>query len=331
MIEVEGLTKKFHDFTAVDHVSFTVDKGEIFGLLGPNGAGKSTVIRMLCTLLRPTEGKGKVAGFDILGQPSQVRKHIGLVTEKIILYDRLTAAENITLFGRLNHMPEQSIKQRSERWLKSLQMWEWRNSFVGTFSTGMKQRINITRALLHQPDVLFLDEPTLGLDPQTAWSIREFIRELSREGITIVLTTHIMVEAEMLCHRVGIIDQAKIAALGSPDSLKRIVSNSESRALDLEVHNLTQGLMSRISSLECVTSLVQKDSSQVRIHAAGDEALDRIIDAVRQEGDKIRAINSVEPTLEDAFLCLTGREIPDEATERAPSRSGHGWQKSRSR
>jgi len=164
MIEVDNLTKMFGKFTAVDHVSFQVKKGEIFGFLGPNGAGKTTVMRMLCTLLRPTEGNATVAGFDILKQPGRVREHIGLVAEKLILYDQLTAAENLTLFGRLNNLPEKEIKQETDKWLKRLHMEQWRNNQVGTFSTGMKQRINIARALLHHPDVLVLDEPTLGLD-----------------------------------------------------------------------------------------------------------------------------------------------------------------------
>jgi ABC-2 type transport system ATP-binding protein len=330
MIEIEELTRKFGNFIAVDRTSFKVSKREIFGLLGPNGAGKSTIIRMLCTLLRPSEGKAKVAGFDVVEQPSQVREHIGLVTEKVILYDRLTAMENLILFGRLNHMPEVLIKERSERWLKLLQMWDWRDKRIGTFSTGMKQRINIARALLHQPDVLFLDEPTLGLDPQTTRSIREFIQELSQEGITIVLTTHIMVEAEMLCHRVGIIDLGKIVALDTPTNLKRAISNDETTILDIEVLDLDSGLISKLKSLDCVTSLLQNDSYQIRIHARGEEAMDKIIDLVREEGKRIRAISSIEPTLEDVFLHLTGREMRDEAKEKIPSRRGRHWRRARS-
>lgn len=329
MIEVDGLTRKFGSLTAVNHVSFAVNRGEIFGLLGPNGAGKTTLIRMLCTLLRPTEGKGGVAGFDILKQASEVRQHIGLVTEKIILYDRLTAKENLALFGRLNHMPEALIKERSQRWLNLLHMEEWQDHKTGSFSTGMKQRINIARALLHNPDVLFLDEPTLGLDPQTTRSIREFIAELSREGITIVLTTHIMVEAEMLCHRVGIIDLGKIVALDTPAILKRVISNNETTILDLDVLNLSEELISRIRGLECVVSVTPKDSNQMRVHGKGNEALDEVIDTVRQHGGKIRAIASVEPTLEDVFLHLTGKEMRDAATEKIPAGHGHGhspWQ-----
>ncbi len=217
---MEGLTKRFGDFTAVDHISFEIEKGEISGFLGPNGAGKSTTIRMLCTLLQPTEGSATVAGFDIIREPAKVREHIGLVAEKLILYDQLTAEENLSLFGRLNNVPDEQIRQEIDKWLGRLQMEAWRKHQVGTFSTGMKQRINVARALLHHPDVLFLDEPTLGLDPQTTTAIHEFILELAQEGITIVLTTHDMNEAESLCQRIAIIDRAKVVALGYHEEFK---------------------------------------------------------------------------------------------------------------
>jgi len=316
MIEIDGLTRKFGEFTAVDHISFGVEKGEIIGLLGPNGAGKSTVMRMLSTLLRPTEGKATVAGFDITQQASGVREHIGLVTEKVILYSRLTATENLTLFGRLNHMPEKTINARIDKWLKSLQMWEWRNKQVGTYSTGMKQRINIARALLHQPDVLFLDEPTLGLDPQTTRSIREFIYELSQQGLTIVLSTHIMIEADMLCHRVGIIDHGKIAALDTPANLKKIISSSETTVLNVDITNLNDELFSIIKGVDCVASIVQNDEHQVTIHTQGDDATDKVIDTIRQNNGKIHSVTTIEPTLEDVFLYLTGRGMRDEVKEK---------------
>lgn len=325
MIQVENLTRKFRELTAVDHISFTVEKGEVFGLLGPNGAGKSTTIRVLCTLLRPTEGRARIAGFDILREPSRVREHIGLVTEKIILYDRLTAQENLRLFGRLNHLSHRLIDEQSDKWLRLLHMENWAKHLVGTFSTGMKQRINIARALLHQPQVLFLDEPTLGLDPQTTKSIREFIQQLSQEGMTIVLTTHIMVEAELLCHHIGIIDHGKIVALDTPLNLKRIVSQDDTTVLDLDIANPSEELLNRIRNLECVHSLMSKDTYRMRIHARGSEALNRIIDTLRLNSGQIRAIATVEPTLEDVFLHLTGREMRDEASERIPSqRRLHG-------
>jgi ABC-2 type transport system ATP-binding protein len=232
IIEVKNLTKRFKDFVAVDDVSFNVKKGEIFGFLGPNGAGKSTTIRILTTLLRPTKGKVSVCGFDVVKKSDEVRKHIGLVAEKIILYDRLTAKENLYFFGKINKIPKNLIEKRTEKWLKRLHMKEWENHLVGTFSTGMKQRVNIARALLGEPEVLFLDEPTLGLDPQTTRLIREFIEELNRHNTTVVLTTHDMFEAESLSNRVAIIDHGKIVALDTVDNLKNMVKGVKNPNLE---------------------------------------------------------------------------------------------------
>ncbi len=232
IIEVKNLTKKFGNLKAVDNVSFSVKKGEIFGFLGPNGAGKSTTIRILATLLRPTSGRVLVAGYDIVKEANKVREKIGLVAEKIIIYDRLTAMENLEFFGGLNHLPKNIIKKRSEKWFKRLHMQNWKNHLVGTFSTGMKQRINLIRALLTEPEILILDEPTLGLDPQTTRLIREFLREINKKGVTIILTTHDMIEAEALSERVAIIDHGKIAALDTVENLKLRVKNIKNPNLE---------------------------------------------------------------------------------------------------
>lgn len=232
IIEVKNLTKKFRDFIAVDSISFNVKKGEILGFLGPNGAGKSTTIRMLTTLTRPTAGTAIINGFDIIKSPAEVRKHIGLVAEKIILYDHLTANENLQFFGRLFNLSKELIKERSDKWIRRLNMEEWGDKQVGIFSTGMKQRINIIRALLTEPDILFLDEPTLGLDPHTSRLIRDFITELNEKGITMVLTTHDMHEAEILSDRVAIIDQGKIIALDSADNLKKTIKGISNPTLE---------------------------------------------------------------------------------------------------
>jgi len=232
IIEVKDLTKKFKNFKAVDGVSFQVKKGEIFGFLGPNGAGKSTTIRILATLLRPTSGQVKVAGFDVVHQADEVRKYIGLVAEKIILYNHLTALENLEFFGQLHQLPLKVIRERAEKWFKRLDMWDWKDKEVGLFSTGMKQRVNIARALITDPQILFLDEPTLGLDPQTSYLIRGFIKELNQEGTTIILTTHDMIEAEALSDRVAIIDHGKIVALDTPYNLKKLVSCQDKVTLE---------------------------------------------------------------------------------------------------
>jgi len=206
-IEISHLKKLFGDFPAVDDVSFYVKKGEIFGLLGPNGAGKSTIIRMLCTLSRPTAGTATVAGYNVVKQAGKVRQHIGLVSEKLIMYDQLTARENLRLFGKLYNLPNDFLKKRIDELLQFVRMEKWADHRISTFSTGMKQRINVIRALVNQPEILFLDEPTLGLDPQSTAEIRELIKRINVEnGTTIILTTHIMFEADALCKRIGIID-----------------------------------------------------------------------------------------------------------------------------
>jgi ABC-2 type transport system ATP-binding protein len=258
IIEVKNLTKNFKKFCAVDDVSFDIKKGEIFGFLGPNGAGKSTTIRMLVTLLRPTSGVATVSGFDIVKNQDEVRKHIGLVAEKIILYPHLTARENLNFFGELFHLTRSQIEERTEKWVSRLHMKEWLDTQTGSFSTGMKQRINIVRALLTEPDILFLDEPTLGLDPQTTHLIRNFVEELNKQGVTILLTTHDMLEAEELCDRIAIIDHGKISALDTVENLKKQVTGK------------------------------------------------------------------VNPTMEDVFLEITGKEIRDNANETIKSISGPG-------
>lgn len=231
IIEVKDLVKTFNGFKAVDNISFTVNKGEIFGFLGPNGAGKSTTIRMLSTLTRPTAGQAVIAGHDVASEPAKVRECTGLVAEKLILYDQLTALENLMFFASLYHVPKKTAKERAMKWLKTLEMEKWANKLAGTFSTGMKQRVNIARALLTEPEVMFLDEPTLGLDPQTSRLIRDFIRDLHAHGVTVVLTTHIMPEADELSDMIGIIDRGRIIALNTPSQLKASL-NKEGATLE---------------------------------------------------------------------------------------------------
>lgn len=233
IIEVKNLTKEFNGFTAVDNISFYVKKGEVFGFLGPNGAGKSTTIKMLCTLMRPTLGGGRVAGHDIVKEPALVREHIGLVAEKIILYDRLTAQENLMFFGSLYHLSKKQTKERAVKWLKTLEMEKWADKMVGTFSTGMKQRVNIARALLTEPEVIFLDEPTLGLDPQTSRSIRDFIKDLHAHGVTVILTTHIMPEADELSDNIAIIDHGKIITINTAQNLKASIKKDNATLEDV--------------------------------------------------------------------------------------------------
>jgi ABC-2 type transport system ATP-binding protein len=324
MIKVRDLTKKFNGFTAVDHVTFDVKNSEVFGLLGPNGAGKTTIIRMLSTLTRPTEGTARIGGYDIVKQDNKVRQLIGLVSEKMIMYDRLTAEENLRFFGKLYNIPKTLLNQRIDELLELVQLSKWKNSKVGTFSTGMRQRMNVIRALLNMPKVLFLDEPTLGLDPQSTVEVREFIKKINRENkATIILTTHMMNEADRLCDRIGIIDHGKISTLDTSTNLKKLVSGGDATVLKLEIPNLTKKMVTVIQALDCVKSVSQENASHLKIHATGNEAFDTIIDAARAEKAKINSVENLQPTLEDVFLYITGREVRDKADNKIPMRE-HG-------
>jgi ABC-2 type transport system ATP-binding protein len=327
LITVQDLTKAFGDFVAVDDISFDIKKGEIFGLLGPNGAGKSTTIRMLSTLTRPTKGSATIGGFDIVKQDNEVRKLIGIVSEKMIMYNRLTARENLWFFGNLFGMPREELNTRIEELLELVQLTKWSKAQVGTFSTGMKQKMNIIRALLNMPQVLFLDEPTLGLDPQSTVEIREFIRKLNREhNTTILITTHMMTEADLLCDRIGIIDHGKIVALDTSTNLKNSISGANTTILTLEISNLTPDLLTTVRALECVETVSQENSSHLKIHAHGEDAFDNIIDAVRAKKANVVSIQNIQPTLEDVFLHITGREVRDTADQKIPlAENRHGF------
>lgn len=325
-IEVNNLTKKFKDFTAVDNLSLTVKEGEIFGFLGPNGAGKSTTIRMLCTLSQPTSGSAKVAGYDLIKDSDKIRQNIGLVAEKMIMYDRLTAAENLRFFGKLYDMPKQKLEERIKELLELVNMQEWENTQINKFSTGMKQRINVIRALLPEPKILFMDEPTLGLDPQTTFSIRDITRQINQEGVTVILTTHAMTEAEALSDRVAIIDHGKIAALDTPENLKNMISHGDTNVFGTKISNLTSELVNKIKSMDVVTAVAQQDDYNLKISAQGENVLNEIIDTIRGEGGNIASVtNSNESTLEDVFLAVTGKQMRDQATEKAaPTHHRHG-------
>lgn len=322
MIRAYGLTKVFNkSLVAVDHINFNVKEGEIFGFLGPNGAGKTTTIRMLSTLTRPTEGTATVGNYDIVKDDNEVRKLIGLVSEKIIMYDRLTAKENLWFFGRLYNIPKEVLNKRIDELLELVQLSDWKGSQVGTFSSGMRQRMNVIRALLNMPEVLFLDEPTLGLDPQSSVEVREFVKKINRENkTTIILTTHMMVEADMICDRIGIIDRGKIVALDASTNLKKLVSGADTTILGLEIANLTTNMIVSVQSLECVNSVSQDNSTHIKVHANGNEAFDTIIDAIRAEKGKINLVENLQPTLEDVFLHITGREVRDKADQKVPLR-----------
>jgi ABC-2 type transport system ATP-binding protein len=319
IIEVNNLTKNFGDFTAVDDISFNVKKGEIFGLLGPNGAGKSTTLRMLSTLSRPTKGTATIGGYDTVKHDTEVRNLIGIVSEKMIIYNRLTAKENLWFFGSLFNIPKDTLTKRIDELLELVNLTKWKDAQVGTFSTGMRQRMNVVRALLNMPQVLFLDEPTLGLDPQSSVEIRDFIKKLNQEqGTTVIITTHMMVDADLLCDRIAIVDHGKIIALDTSTNLKKIISGADTMIIRLEIANLTPNIIASIKALECVDAVTQENSMQLHTIVHGTEAFDNIIDAVRKGNGKITSMANLQPTLEDVFLHITGHEVRDSADQKIP-------------
>jgi len=319
IIEVKNLTKMFGKFTAVDDISFDVKKGEIFGLLGPNGAGKSTTLRVLSTLARPTKGTATIGGYDIVEEDNSVRELIGIVSEKMIMYNRLTAKENLWFFGSLFNLPKDVLTKRVDELLELVQLTQWKNAQVGTFSTGMRQRMNVVRALLNLPQVLFLDEPTLGLDPQSSVEIREFIKKLNREnGTTIIITTHMMVDADLLCNRIAIVDHGKIVAMDTSANLKKIISGADTAIIKLNIPNLSSVLVEKLQALKCADAVTQESETELRLLVHGDEAFDNIIDAVRANDGKISSMENLQPTLEDVFLHITGHQVRDTADQKIP-------------
>jgi ABC-2 type transport system ATP-binding protein len=304
VIEVHGLVKKFGPLTAVDGVSFTVGEGEIFGFLGPNGAGKTTTINMLCTLLRPTAGRAQVAGHDVVRESHAVRRAIGLVFQEPSLDDRLTAWENLLLHAVLYDVPGRERAGRMREALSVVELYERRDDPVKTFSGGMKRRLEIARGLIHHPRVLFLDEPTLGLDPQTRHRLWDYILALrERQGVTVFLTTHYMDEAEH-ADRIAIMDHGQIVALDTPERLKDLVGGD---VVTLE----TADDVVAADELDGRFGL-EVDRRDGRLHfevANGERFIPELVGGL---STRILSVSLRRPTLDDVFLKLTGRRIRDE-------------------
>ncbi len=318
IIETSGLTKRFGDFTAVDRVDIFVNEGEVYGLLGPNGAGKSTLIRMLTTLSNPSEGSAMVAGFDLVREAEKVRETVGIVSEKMIMYDRLTAYENLRLFAKLYNVPKKEMDDRIEELLKIVNMTKWADEQIGKFSTGMKQRINVIRPLVSMPRVVFMDEPTLGLDPQSTADIRDLIKRLNeKDGLTMVLTTHIMNEADVLCDRIGLIDKGKISAEGSPAELKGRIAERGNTVVELDVLDAPVDAARRLRAAPGVKTVAQNENC-VKVIVSREDAFQDIVDAAGRAGLRLRNASVSQPSLEDVFLHFTGRAMVDEVKDKVP-------------
>lgn len=306
VIETNALTKSFNGLTAVDKLDITVESGEIFGLLGPNGAGKTTTISMLCTILKPTSGSATVNGFDIAKEPNQVRKSIGIVFQDPSIDDRLTGRENLTMHANLYGISPGDQKDRINRILKLVELEDRADDLMRTYSGGMRRRLELGRGLIHYPKVLFLDEPTVGLDPQTRDHIWTYIRELKRtHDITIVLTTHYMDEADRLCDRIGIMDYGKIVALDTSSKLKETLEGDVIMIKSANVDTLTKLLA---ENLESTKTQVVDGTLEITVRQ-GKALMPKIMELAIHHNIVVDSIALREPNLEDVFLHYTGRVI----------------------
>jgi ABC-2 type transport system ATP-binding protein len=318
IIRVENLEHSYGSIKAVDNITFSVKKGEIFSFLGPNGAGKSTVINILITLLARQKGTAVVAGYDVTAQPQQVRESIGIVFQDITLDRDMTVKEILEFHGRLYNMPDAMRKERIEELLKLVQLDAKKDELTKRLSGGMKRRLEIARGLMTRPTVLFLDEPTIGLDPQTRMRMWEYIKNVNEEGTTIFLTTHYMDEADQLSDRISIIDHGKIIISGTSWELKNTLGQD---IIYLETDN-NDAAMQLLKGLPKIREIKEKSRGFVlMVNEDGTKVLPLIIDTLRNAGLEISTINLKKPTMDDVFVFYTGRELRDEGA--APARALH--------
>jgi ABC-2 type transport system ATP-binding protein len=313
VIVVEGLTKVFnHELKAVDHINFTVKQGEIFGFLGPNGAGKTTTINMLITILKPTEGKASLLGFDVLKKSNDVRSSIGVVPQEYTSDDDLTGLENLLLCADLYGIPREMSKKRAAELLQLVELTEFKDKRVQTFSGGMRRRLELACGLINRPKVLFLDEPTLGLDVQTRAATWNYIKTLKKEyGMTLFMTTHYLEEADSLCDRIAIIDHGKIVVTGTPSELKDglggdIITLSIQK--DSDITELIKGIVH-------VKEVRKENGSYMIKSESGEVTAPLIIEALRKENHVVTRLSLTKPTLNEVYLQYTGKSMRDAADE----------------
>ncbi len=307
IVETRGLMKRYGELEAVKGLSFAIRRGEIFGFLGPNGAGKTTTISMLSCLIEPTQGTAIVAGHDVVKASSEVKRRIGLVPQELALYPTLSARDNLNYFGRIYGLRERELRPRVDEVLEMVGLAERAKAAVKTYSGGMKRRLNIAAGLLHRPEVLFLDEPTVGVDPQSRNAIFEHVERLRDEGMTILYTTHYMEEAERLCERVAIIDEGRIVTLDTP---RKLIGDFGGGIIHLGVGNgMADEILPQIRSLPGVKAAARMDG-KVKVEAVqAQEALIRLLELFTRTGTDITALEVLEPNLETVFLHLTGKRL----------------------
>ncbi len=301
MIDTENLTKKFNDKTAVDGLTLHVNDGEVFGFLGPNGAGKTTTVRMLCCLISNTSGEARIGDYQVGNKNDQVkiRKMVGLLPENAGLYEDLSAYENLDFFARLYKVPETQRKESIERFLRMLDLWDKRDLTAGTFSKGMKQKLAIARALIHDPQVLFLDEPTANLDPEASKTVRDFILELKKEKKTIFLNTHNLDEAQRICDRIGILN-TKLMAVGAPETL---MESLRGRRISVKLVQVNEAIVAALARIGFEKVVIEGNNLVIDVKDPEKEN-PGIVETIIKAGGRVQFVNDLRPSLEDVYLKL---------------------------
>ena len=320
-IEIQSLKKSFNDFTAVDDITLNIESGEIFGFLGPNGAGKSTTMMILTTLLKPTSGNASVQGFDVVTQAKKVRENIGFVQQEIGVDEYLTGRENLVFQSRISQMPKDQVEPRIDEVISLVELEEKQNEAAITYSGGMRKRLDIASGLIHRPKVLFLDEPTVGLDIQTRRKIWEYIRKIHKEfEMTLFVSTHYMEEADKLCDRVGIIDYGKIQVIDTPEIMKNAMGN------DIISFSLIDGitkqdeLINRIKQIEFVSQVNTKQGEITIKSSQCSEVIPKIFQTTTEMDIEIDSLSLNKPTLDDVFISYTGHNLRDDTTQKLNKR-----------
>ena len=320
-IKVDSLSKHFQKFKAVDNISFQIEQGEIFGFLGPNGAGKSTTMMILTTLLKPTSGNASVQGFDVVTQAKKVRENIGFVQQEIGVDEYLTGRENLIFQSRISQMPKEKVQSRIDEVISLVELEEKQNEAAITYSGGMRKRLDIACGLIHRPKVLFLDEPTVGLDIQTRRKIWEYIRKIHKEfEMTLFVSTHYMEEADKLCDRVGIIDYGKIQVIDTPEIMKNAMGS------DMISFSLIDGiakqdeLINRIKQIEFVNQVTRKQGEITIKSSQCSEVIPKIFQTTSEMNIEIDSLSLNKPTLDDVFISYTGHNLRDDTTQKLNKR-----------
>ena len=311
ILDVQNLVKNYGDFKAVKGVSFYIEEGEIFSLLGPNGAGKTTTISMLSTLYTPTSGDATIGGHSITKDPMGVRGIIGVVPQDLALYEDLTARENLIFWGQMYNLSGKPLTRRVDEVLEQIGLTDKAKDRVKTYSGGMKRRVNIGVGLLHKPRLLFMDEPTVGIDPQSRRAILDTVKDLNKQGMTLLYTTHYMEEAEELSHRVGIIDHGEMIAIGTQKELTQQVGEAETLILHVGENDDSEALAKTLKDIQGVQQATAVDHEVSVVCTEAEDVLAAVVTKANDRGIKIRSIDIREPNLEAVFLHLTGRALRD--------------------